>query len=99
MKHIMEFNDVIKKGDCIVMFSSKQCQPCKIVTPILEELTKEAKIKFLKINVEESPKIATKYSVMSVPSTFLFKNGKVIKNIYGNPGKVKLRKLVNNLKN
>ncbi len=66
----------------LVDFWAPWCAPCRIVTPIVEELAKEydGKIKVGMINVDENPAVAQSFSVMSIPTVILFKNGK--------PGKV-----------
>jgi thioredoxin 1 len=56
------------------------CGPCKMLTPILEDLAEEYadSIKVVKINVDESPSIATKYNVVSIPTLLFIKNGEVV---------------------
>ena len=69
----------------LVDFWASWCGPCKMITPIIEELAKEyhGKIKVAKLNVEESPKVATQYAIMSVPTLIFFKNGKVMEQAAG----------------
>lgn len=61
------------------------CGPCKMVAPILEELSKElaGKIKIGKLDVDESPQTPGKYGVMSVPTLMFFKKGQVMDQVVG----------------
>ena len=61
----------------LVDFWASWCGPCKMISPIVEEISKdyEGKIKVGKINVDEQPQLAMKYNVASIPTLILFKNG------------------------
>ncbi len=61
------------------------CQPCLIVAPIVEEVADlyQGKIKFCKLNVDESRDIAIRYGIMSIPTLLIFKGGKVVDQIIG----------------
>jgi thioredoxin 1 len=69
----------------LVDFWAAWCGPCKIITPIIEDLTKEYahKIKIGKLNVDENPKTATHYAIMSIPTLIFFKQGKVREQVIG----------------
>jgi thioredoxin 1 len=64
----------------LVDFWAPWCGPCQMVGPVMEELDKEqgGKLKVGKLNVDENPKIAGEYGVMSIPTVILFKEGKEI---------------------
>ena len=64
----------------LVDFWAEWCGPCKMVAPILEELSKElvGTVKICKIDVEQSPVISTEMAIRSIPTLILFKNGKQI---------------------
>lgn len=81
----------------LVDFYSDYCPPCRILEPIFKQLEEEFKgiIKFARVNVDENRKIAAKYSVMSVPTLILFKNGKEEKRIVGLRNKEELKKELN----
>ena len=84
----------------LVDFWATWCGPCKMITPILEELTKEYDKKFTigKVNVEESPKTATHYGIMSVPTLVFFKKGKISEQFVGVLNKAQIkRKIEENL--
>jgi thioredoxin 1 len=84
----------------LVDFWASWCGPCKMIAPILDEVVGEYahKLKVGKVNVEESPKIATQYAVMSVPTLIFFKNGKVMEQIVGALTKPQLeRKIKENI--
>jgi len=64
------------KGFVFVDFYAEWCGPCKMTAPIIEEIANEKKeIKFVKINVDENPELAAKYSIFSIPTFVIFKDG------------------------
>lgn len=83
-------------GTLLVDFYADWCGPCKMQTPILEELEKEMnEVKFCKINIDEQPQLARDYAVMSIPTIMVIKAGEVV---YKEPGLMQKRELVNLLK-
>lgn len=74
------------------------CGPCRIMEPILEELEKEFKDKFEieKINVDEDPKKASEFGVMSIPTYIIMKDGKEVGRKIGVTPKAELLKLLQN---
>jgi len=83
MKEVNEnnFEEVVLKSDkpVIVDLYAPWCGPCRMVTPILEELSNEytETAEIVKCNVDENPNIAMKYNVRSIPTVLYFKNGQV----------------------
>ena len=74
-------NDVIKSDKPIVVdFWAEWCGPCKMLSPILEDVSEELneKIKVVKVNLDENQDLAMKYSVRSIPTLLLFRNGELI---------------------
>ena len=69
----------------LVDFWAPWCGPCRMVTPVVEELANEyeGRVSFTKLNVDENPKIASQYGVMSIPTLILFKEGKPVSNVVG----------------
>jgi thioredoxin 1 len=85
MEHIFtdaNFNDEVLKSTqpVFVDFWAPWCGPCRVLSPIIDELSKEyeGKIKVAKINVDENNMLASQFGVMSIPTVKFFKNGKVI---------------------
>lgn len=69
----------------LVDFWASWCGPCKMVSPIVDELAKEyaGKLKVGKMNVESNGKTPVKYGIMSIPSLLFFKKGQVMEQIVG----------------
>jgi thioredoxin 1 len=69
----------------LVDFWAPWCGPCRIVSPIVEDLADEyaEKMAFAKLNVDEAPNIALKYQVMSIPTLIVFENGKPVAQVVG----------------
>ena len=62
----------------LVDFYATWCSPCKMLAPVIDEIASEKSgIKVVKINVDEQPQLAQAYSVMSIPTLILIKNGEV----------------------
>ena len=61
----------------LVDFWAEWCGPCKMLTPIIEELSKElqGKVKVFKMNIDENPNTPSEYGIRSIPTIMLFKNG------------------------
>ncbi|MBQ8399291.1 MAG: thioredoxin [Clostridia bacterium] len=78
------------EGKVLVDFYADWCGPCKMLSPILEELEKEGSVKVCKINVDEENALAVQYRVSSIPMLVLFENGKATKTTLGYQSKEKL---------
>ncbi len=67
-----------QKGVVLVDFYADWCGPCKATEPIIEELSESMKdVTFVKVNVDENQEIAGKYSIFSIPTFLIFKDGQV----------------------
>lgn len=75
-----EFDDVVKEGVVLVDFFADWCGPCKMIAPILTELSGELEgsANIVKVNVDEEGTLAQRFDVMSIPTLILFKDGKPV---------------------
>jgi thioredoxin 1 len=87
------FNQEIESNDTILVdFWAEWCGPCHMISPILEEISKEFGLPIGKLNVDENPEKAQEYSVQSIPTMVLFRNGKPVHTVLGAMPKHKLMK-------
>jgi thioredoxin 1 len=79
------FQQTIKDSVVLVDFWAEWCMPCKMITPILNDVINEVgdKIKICKLNVDGQQKLAAKFGVRSIPTLIILKNGKEIKRFVG----------------
>ena len=79
------FEEEIKLGVTLVDFFAEWCGPCRMMTPVLEEVSSELKDKatIAKLDIDHSSSIASKYQVTSVPTLVLFKDGKEVDRLIG----------------
>lgn len=90
-----EFYNEIKEGKTLVDFYANWCGPCKMLSPIIHELSEEVTdIKFLKVDIDEESELAEKYDVMSIPTIILFENGVEVKKNIGLISKSELEKFI-----
>lgn len=95
-----EYDAVLKDNTSVfVDFYADWCGPCKMVGPLVEELSNEMKdVKFVKVNVDNLPDVAQRYGIMSIPTLLAFKNGELVGNIVGFQPKEALAQLANKTK-
>ena len=68
----------------LVDFWASWCDPCRMVSPIVDEIAEErSDIKVGKVNVDEQQMLAAQFSVMSIPTLLVFKNGQVVNQVVG----------------
>jgi thioredoxin 1 len=79
------FDNGVAKGVTLVDFYADWCGPCRMLTPVLEQLAKEmhGKIKVTKVDIDSNQQIASRFQVMSVPTMILFKDGKEVNRLIG----------------
>ncbi len=89
------FEEIIHNNPKVVLDCyAPWCGPCKMFSPIFEELsTEESGIKFCKINTEENPATAERFDVMSIPTVLVFENGKLKNRETGFKTKEELKKM------
>lgn len=86
IKNMAEFEKeaINEEGTVVIDFYATWCRPCKIMTPIIEEIANENNdVKFVKIDIDKNEELAIKYNVMSIPTIIIMKNGEVAKTFVG----------------
>lgn len=94
--------DVIKSDKPVLVdFWAEWCMPCQMVGPIVEELAEEYKdkLKVGKVNVDENAKVPASFSVMSIPTLMIFKDGKPHKTMVGVQSKDALKAAIDEVTN
>ena len=91
-----EFEALKNNGVVLVDFYADWCGPCKMLGPVLEDLSKEyeGKATIVKVNVDDEGELASQFGVMSIPNLFLLKDGEIVKNVVGYQPKAALKKLI-----
>ncbi|MDR3290433.1 MAG: thioredoxin [Rickettsiales bacterium] len=99
MKNIndKDFDDEISKGITLIDFWAEWCGPCKMLSPVIEEIAIELKdkIKVCKFNVDEGRETPTKFEIMGIPTLLLFKDGVLISQKTGMAAKKNLLDWIN----
>lgn len=89
------FEDTITDNEIVLIdFWAEWCGPCKMISPILDEIASEHvdKISIAKLNIDDSPEIARRFGVMSIPTMIVFDGGQEAARIVGAKGKAQLLK-------
>ncbi|OCT15850.1 thioredoxin [Paenibacillus pectinilyticus] len=98
VNHISDatFQNETESGTVLVDFWAPWCGPCKMIAPILDELSAELgdSAKIVKINVDDNPASAATYNVMSIPTLLVFKDGQVVDQLVGVQSKEKLKAVI-----
>ena len=78
-------NEVMNSDKPVLLdFWAPWCAPCRMVVPVIEEIAGERPdIKVGKINVDEQPELASEFSIMSIPTLVVMKNGKIVQQVSG----------------
>ncbi|TDQ39177.1 thioredoxin [Aureibacillus halotolerans] len=96
--HVTDTNFREETGDGLVLvdFWATWCGPCKMIAPVLDELSEDlnGKVKIAKIDVDENQETAGQYGVMSIPTMLVFKNGEVVDKAVGYQPKEALAELL-----
>ena len=78
-------NEIMDSEKTVLLdFWAPWCAPCRMVVPVIEEIAGERPdIKVGKINMDEQPELASKFSIMSIPTFVVMKNGKIVQQVSG----------------
>lgn len=83
------------KGVALVDLFADWCMPCQMIAPIIEEISNEkTDVNFFKVNVDETPDVAIKYGVSSIPTLLIFKDGELVNKAVGAYPKESIIKLL-----
>jgi len=95
-KHEFDTEISNSKLPVLVDFWAPWCGPCRMLSPVLDELAGEmnGKVKILKVNVDEEPELASKYGVMSIPTVIAFKQGNATNNVGGFRSKEEFKNMI-----
>lgn len=79
------FNEEIKSGLVVVDFFAEWCGPCKMLSPVLEEVQGELmdQVKIIKVNVDENSSLAQQYSITNIPALVVLKDGNEVDRLIG----------------
>lgn len=91
-------NEVIKSDKCVIIdFYADWCGPCKMMSPIIEDIAEELgdKVKVGKINTDENMNLAEQYQIMSIPTILIFEDGNIIKSFTGVTSKSEIISAIN----
>ena len=99
LKHInsvQEFDNEVKEGLVLVDFFATWCGPCKMLSPLLEEIANEnPNLKVLKIDVDEVGPLAARFGIQAILTLFLFKDGQIVEKRMGYQNKNQLLAFIN----
>ncbi|XIF20392.1 MAG: thioredoxin [Acetilactobacillus jinshanensis] len=91
------FDQDTAKGVTLTDFWATWCGPCKMQSPVVDQLSNEMgdKVKFNKMDVDKNPETPQKFGIMSIPTLIIKKNGKVVDSVVGYHSKDQLKQILN----
>ena len=95
IKTVTEYEETLKEGTVLVDFFASWCGPCRMIAPILEEISEErVDVKIVKVDVDELPELARRYGIMSIPTLLIFKDGTLVSKTMGYQDKDSLNEFI-----
>ena len=88
-----KLEDLVKEGVVLVDFYADWCGPCKMLGAVLENMD----INVVKVNTDNHQDLAIKYGVMSIPTVYIYKDGKEVSKFIGFKSKEEINEIINNL--
>ncbi len=89
------FKELSSNGKVVVDCFAEWCGPCKMLSPIIDELAEElTDVNFYKLNVDESVEVVRKYNIMSIPTILIFNDGELVNQSVGFKSKEELKDLL-----
>jgi thioredoxin 1 len=96
----LEKIEELAQGVSVVKFFADWCGPCRVYTPIMENVSKNIdSVSFYSVNTDEHPDLAAKFNVNGIPATFIMKDGKIVENFTGIRSAKDITTLINRYKN
>jgi thioredoxin 1 len=94
-----DFDSTIATGVTLVDFWAPWCGPCRMVGPVLDEIsmTLSDKAKICKVNVDNDQELAVRYGVRGIPTVIVFKDGKIVSQAVGARGKADYEKMISGI--
>lgn len=89
------FQEFIQSPEPVLVdFYATWCGPCKLLTPVLDEIAEETGAAIGKVDVDEEQDLAEEYEIMSIPTLMVFQNGEMVQSTIGTPSKDELLKML-----
>ena len=92
--------EVVQSAEPVLVdFWAPWCGPCRMLSPVIEELSKEytGKVRVAKINTDEHPNAASRFKISAIPTLLFFKGGKVVEQLVGVHSKAEIKKTLDSL--
>ena len=100
IQNVEEFDNLLKgEKPVLVDFFATWCGPCRMLAPILEELSQEVETPIYKVDVDECENLSRKFGILSIPTMIFFKNGQQIEKIVGLKTKQEIKQMLETFSN
>jgi len=84
LENVNDFENLIKEGDVLVDFFATWCGPCKMLSPVLEEIAEKfPRIKVVKVDIDQFDDLTRAHGIMSVPTIEVYRNSTLVKKEVG----------------